>query len=219
MYLWVIAMTEVGVLIGDLIGSRDSPDRQKLQTRLTNSLKSANRETDGDAIAPMEIVRGDEFEGGFIDPSICLETFSYLERALFPVRLKAGIGIGSISTSDETSIGRMDGPAFHRARSAVEIAKSSSSNLVIKSRNSREDEIMNTVLDLIYLIKENWTERQWEIVNYYRNHGDETQAEIASYFDISQPAVAKVLQRTKLKHIERAQEVVRERLKGYTDQS
>lgn len=207
-------MSKVGILVGDLVGSRKSSDRQKLQSKLTESIETVNHEVDGSAIAPMEIVRGDEFEGGFSDPASCLEAFFILERTLFPIRYKAGIGIGTISTTEETSISRMDGPAFHRARSAVEEAQSSSANLVVKSSNQHNDELINTILDLIFLIRDNWTDRQWEIVNYYQEHRNKTQSEIAFQFNISQPAVAKVLQRTRVRHIDRAKEVLVNELKN-----
>ena len=207
-------MPNVGILVGDIVGSREASDRQKLQSDIQSSLDEVNDEVDGSSIAPMEIVRGDEFEGGFRDPSACIEAFFTLERILFPVRFKAGIGVGEISTSEDTSISRMDGPAFHRARAAVEEAKSSASDLLIRSNNQSRDAILNTILDLLTLLKERWTDRQWEIVNHYRENRDRTQSEIAYEFGISQPAVAKVLQRTKIKHIDGAKEVLAHELKS-----
>jgi len=206
-------MPKVAILVGDLVGSRGSSDRQKLQSELTRSIETVNNEVNGNTIAPIEIVRGDEFEGGFTDPASCLEAFFALERELFPVRYKAGIGIGTISTTEETSISRMDGPAFHRARSAVEEAQTSSASLVVKSSDQHSDELVNTILDLVFLIRDSWTNRQRQIVNYYQGHKELTQSEIAFHFDISQPAVAKVLQRTKVNHIDRAKAVLENELK------
>ena len=208
----------IGVIIGDLVRSRDVNDRPGLQKRLQGALKEANQRFGASAVAPLEIVRGDEFEGGYYDPSVCFNVFSFLERKIYPARIKAGLGVGTLSTPVKDSISLMDGSAFHRARSAIELAKNIETDIVLKSPSEDRDDMLNAVFELISLIKEDWTGRQWEIVNYYRADTSMTQSDIAKNFGVSQPAIAKILNRAKINHLTKTYEVIKSQLKKLGDE-
>ena len=208
-------MNKISIIIGDLVESREAVDRDSLQSRLQVGLEKVNRRYGYRSIAPAEIVRGDEFEAGFEDPSFCYRAFGLLERELFPARIRAGIGVGSVSTSLKESISLMDGSAFHRARSAIENAEKEDSDLMIESSLEELDRLVNTIFSLMSIIKESWTDRQREMVNYYLANLNLTQKEIAYEFGVSQPAVAKTLGRAKAKQIERTNEVLVSQLEEY----
>ncbi|MEP7334094.1 MAG: hypothetical protein ABI692_18635, partial [Terracoccus sp.] len=53
--------TSVVALIGDLVGSRESPDRQTLHTTLDDVLRAVNHRLE--PIVPAIITVGDEFQG------------------------------------------------------------------------------------------------------------------------------------------------------------
>lgn len=67
------------------------------------------------------ITLGDEFQGLLVKPNHLLEIIDDIQREIYPVRLRFGVGIGKITTqiSPEAAIGS-DGPAFYAARNIIE---------------------------------------------------------------------------------------------------
>ncbi len=207
-------MDEVAIIVGELVVTGRSTDDRELRRELESNLQELNDDFEKTMIAPMELVRHRSFEGGFTDPSACFDAFGELERDIFPARVRAGMGVGRLSTPLRESITVMDGQGFHRARSAIEEARRVKSNLMINTPYDDRDEMMNTILSLLGIIKDGWTDRQWEVAGYYQSHEGITQTEIAEYFGISQPAVAKILSRAKIKKVESTNRVIKNQMKN-----
>lgn len=108
-------------LIGDLVQSRTSSDRQALHDELDRILFLVNGE--GPVHDPAVITLGDEFQGVY-------DTLGHALRASFRIRallhgsadVRFGIGRGAITTLDAER-GIHDGPAYWTARDAIEKAK------------------------------------------------------------------------------------------------
>jgi hypothetical protein len=108
-------------VIGDLVGSRDVPDRAALQTALGETLAAVNQH-----IAPrqpFEATVGDEFQGA------CL-TLADAARAALLVRLgllptgdtRCGLGHGEVTVHDASRRPLLqDGPGWWAARDAIEV--------------------------------------------------------------------------------------------------
>lgn len=105
------------VVIGDLVGSRRSPDRTALHARLTMALAEANRRHQGD----LRITAGDEYQGRFATVGEALRATLTLRLALLPdADVRHGIGCGAVESLDEQV---EDGPGWWAARAAIEAAK------------------------------------------------------------------------------------------------
>ncbi|MFP3953553.1 MAG: SatD family protein [Candidatus Acetothermia bacterium] len=210
-------MDEVAIIVGDLVFPGRSINERDIRDQLESALQGFNEEYEDLMIAPMEIVRHVSFAGGFTDASAPFEAFIALERKLFPVGVRAGIGVGRLSTPVRDSITVMDGRGFHRARAAIEEARRVESHLTVNTPYDDRDEMINTILSLLGVIKDGWTPRQWEVAGYYQSHEGITQTEIADVFGISQPAVAKILSRAKVKKVETTNRVIRNHLRNMLD--
>lgn len=84
---------------------------------------------------------GDELQGLFKDTTVAVMYFRLLELLLKPVKIRAGIGVGewTIKINDGSST-QQDGPAYHRARQAIqEVYNNSFHNIRICSE---QDDIM-----------------------------------------------------------------------------
>jgi SatD family (SatD) len=113
-------------LIGDLVGSRRSPDRDRLQAALVNVLHEAN--TTLDPLQPLEVTLGDEFQGVFRDPAAALAAALQIRLALLASDhggdSRYGLGIGTIRVWDAAaSLTSQDGPGWWAGRRAIERAK------------------------------------------------------------------------------------------------
>lgn len=115
---------QVAALIGDVVGSRQAPDRRRLQQRLLAILAEVGARYD----VPLDLTLGDEFQGRYPSLQNAIGASWFLHLASTGVaRLRIGIGWGElvVEGSDATPFGQ-DGPAWWRAREAVEAVEETS---------------------------------------------------------------------------------------------
>lgn len=148
------------------------------------------------------ITLGDEFQGLLNSPAFALEIVKYIQRELYPVKLRFGIGIGEISTeiNQKAAIGA-DGPAFYAAREMINFLKNEEKHLKnqapdiqIGYYNSKTIEIdeINIMLTLIKVIEDSWTDKQrYTIWDMMLNGG--SQEKCAKRMMTSQSTVARRL--------------------------
>ena len=108
-------------LIGDVVRSRESPDREVLHRALTEVLAQANA-----TLAPeadLRVTVGDEFQGTFATVGQALHATLWLRLHLAPrADLRHGVGWGAVQLlADEPRV--EDGPGWWAARRAIEEAK------------------------------------------------------------------------------------------------
>ncbi|MDO7882435.1 SatD family protein [Salinibacterium soli] len=116
-------MTLLAAVIGDIVDSRKSPDRSRLQRQLERSLALAN-ESAG-PIEPLRPTVGDEFQGVFRTLGDAIRVTTILQ-ALFAGEVDArfGIGLGTRSPVESSVAGIEDGSAWWSAREAIVEVKS-----------------------------------------------------------------------------------------------
>ena len=120
-------MTVYGAAVLDVVASKSSANRAELQARLNEAIGRFNERFQAILSVPAGITVGDEWEFLTVRPSHAYELVQWFQEALRPqgVELYAGLGIGGLRTPPAADIRQMDGPCFHLARRAVEIAKES----------------------------------------------------------------------------------------------
>lgn len=108
----------LAALIGDMVGSRRSPDRAELQREMERVLEAVDRRLGGNATFTI----GDEFQAAFPTLEQAFEASLQLHlRAGGLTRLRIGIGWGELTTTDpERFPFGQDGPCWWRARAAIE---------------------------------------------------------------------------------------------------
>ena len=154
-------------IIGDIKNSKEIDNRYEVQNKLKKILDDINLKY---IKANFLITLGDEFQGLLNSPAFAIEIVKYIQRELYPVKLRFGIGIGEISTAinQKAAIGA-DGPAFYAAREIINFLKNEEKHLKnqapdiqIKYYNSKSIEIdeINIMLALIKVIEDSWTDKQ-----------------------------------------------------------
>ncbi len=189
-------------IIGDIKQSRSLSNRNEIQKRLKAILDCINKTYANDISASFTITLGDEFQGLLESGANVMRIITEIERCMYPVKIRFGIGIGEITTDivREMAIGA-DGPGYHKARAALEYLKEnerknqtgrSDIRLEVDSENQASSSMINTILSLITVIKDTWTNRQREIIWDMLEHQD-AQMNVAKRLGIKQPAVQKSL--------------------------
>ncbi len=189
-------------VIGDIKSSREIKNREEVQERLNIVLEEVNEIYKADVAADFLITLGDEFQGLLNNADHLLETVKYIQRRMYPIKLRVGVGAGEISTKINRSaaIGS-DGPAFYAAREMVTAIherenrykkQAADIQLDFYGRNSFAVKTINTMLSLLKVIEDGWTEKQrYTIWDMMLNQG--SQEACASRMGTSQSTVARRL--------------------------
>lgn len=108
-------------IIGDIKESKKIEKRSIMQKKLNKILGEVNELYDSDISAKFIITLGDEFQGLLNKGEHILDMIQYIQKKMYPVKIRFGIGIGEISTEiyHEAAIGA-DGPAYYAAREVLE---------------------------------------------------------------------------------------------------
>jgi hypothetical protein len=179
------------VLTGDVVASRQVRDREALQVRLEALLARLNREHRAGIAVPFAISGGDEFQGVLHSAGEWLAIVRAVQRTLFPVRTRSGLGIGSVSTGLRQRPQEMDGQAFAFSREAVEQARKNDSWLWFRTVDSTFDLSANTISLLLSALKRRWTDLHWRRSGM-REEG-RTEQQIAACEGVTQSAISKSL--------------------------
>ncbi|SMC79872.1 SatD family protein [Papillibacter cinnamivorans] len=203
-------------VIGDIRHSKQLSDRGAVQARLSAVLEEINRDCGPELASKFMITLGDEFQGLLKTGSKAVYILDTIERELYPVRLRFGIGVGEIVTDirPELPLGA-DGPAYYNAREAIESLKTAEKKKMESKVNAKiliqgheeVSELINAVFSLMTVVRETWTERRVEIINSYLKCG-QTQEKAAHSLGIHQSNVQKALAASSFYTYRRALEAV-----------
>lgn len=187
-------------IIGDMKQSQKMNNRSEVQNKLKQVLEEINNKYISDISSKFIITLGDEFQGLLGNGVNTMNMVSDIERKMYPVKIRFGIGIGKITTdvNKEMALGA-DGPGYYKARNAIKYLKDNEKKkqaiaadirFEVESDNQATTIMLNTILALMTAIKESWSDRQREIIWDMLEHQD-TQIDVAKRLKIQQPAVQK----------------------------
>lgn len=189
-------------IIGDIKESRKLENRKEIQRKMNEILGEVNVKYSEYVASGFMITLGDEFQGLLCDGTHVMNIIFEIQKYMYPIKIRFGIGIGTITTeiNREWAIGA-DGPGYYNARKAVEYLKNMEKKKQINKTDIRleTDEsdqstamMINTILSLMTVVKESWTNRQreiiWDMLEYRGS-----QVEAARRLGIRQPTVQKSL--------------------------
>ena len=177
------------VIISDIIGSRKLNDRERYEWQLF--LKSAivqiNEKFSNYIEASFMITKGDEFQGVLKQISFVHPIVMEFERLIFPLTMRFGVGHGSIQKMGSKIPIEMDGQAFHLAQAALNAAKKKKQVIIIQTKNEYFNLQVNTIYQLIYAIKERWSDISYKRYWKYQECG--TYERVAQEEGVSTQAV------------------------------
>lgn len=161
------------VLIGDISGSKQLSGNLRYQTQLfmKSAIVQINEQFQPHIEAPMTITKGDEFQALILRPSRAYQIIQTLQRMIYPVQIRYGLGIGPIYRMGGVLPIEMDGPAFHRANRALNMAKKRKTEIWFVSEDDLMDSLVNNIFTLISAIKSRWNERHYNIFWKYQELG------------------------------------------------
>ena len=181
-------------IIGDMVGSRKlTPTRRKsVQSSFHQLIRQLNRTYAGDLQAKFNIALGDEFEGllrAGAAVAVIPRLIWTLEKDFPSPPIRVGIGLGSITTDVGEFASDWDGPAFHRAREAIDLAKTRRQmGGVFCGFGANHDAILTGLARILHHQRERWSGQQRKVVELL--HEGMQQTDVAGAMGLSKQAVS-----------------------------
>jgi len=207
---------ELVVMIGDLVGSTEVDQRRTLQRRLVKAYKDTNLSFKKNLHAPIKITLGDEIAGVVTSPINLYRIATQLLEGIYPHRMRFAFVKGKLTAGLETKDAAIiDGPAFKKAGENIALAKSAKNDFIFDLGNPTNDEILNSLANLVTEIKHDWTENQRKVAKLYAEL--KNQKKVARRMKVSQQNVAKTLKSISWKKVCQAEDTINKILTRYTD--
>lgn len=146
----------------DMRSSRRIRDRERAQERFLQIMDALNREFAASIQARFIVTHGDEAQG-MLKRGSAPDALAAMERAtegVFPVRLRFGIGMGTLSTPLQPDAIGMDGEAWHAASRALSLARSRRKHVVFSGFGEQIDEQLCALTNLLLYLRNGWSPEQ-----------------------------------------------------------
>ncbi|WP_167956542.1 SatD family protein [Anaerosporobacter faecicola] len=189
-------------IIGDIKQSKKLPERDTIQIQLREVLEQINKKYVNELASDFMITLGDEFQGLLKQSKSIIHIIEEIQMRMNPVKIRFGIGVGEIYTTINRHLPLgADGPAYYHARTGIDTLKQLekkskthlSNILVIGERDGTINyELLNTIFSLLYVIKEDWTPGQLNVISELTMCGD-NQVNLSKRLGIAQAGVSKHL--------------------------
>lgn len=192
---------EYWAVIGDLVASRRAANRAAVQRRYIAALAAVNARFAADVAAPFRVLRGDECEGLLLASADSYAVLRFVQRALTPQGIRFGVGFGPLQTPPTRGcdVAELDGPAFHRARTALgwvsRLYRPDCPLLAQYELGDGRTELINAVLLLLGQRFGGLTARQRQIYEQYQVSG--SMAAAAAALRLSKSTVSDALSAAK----------------------
>ena len=192
------------VITGDIIKSRELKNRQRVQEVLKNVLMRINEKYRECIFVNFSLTAGDEFQGLVSKIGKSYAIIKDIEKGIYPIKARFGVGVGKIATSFSDNIGEMDGECFIRSREALENAKKLDQFVIYNIGIHEMDISLNTILMLIDAIKKSWKNMHFKRAWLYEEL--KTYEKVAEKENISKQRVSKMFRNIKYDKVKRAEE-------------
>lgn len=205
-------MTNSYVVLGDVVQSRDIEARNEFQDRLEDSCRRVNERFERGVAAEFELLKGtDELGGVLHTPVDIYDIVRTFTEAVRPHLIRVAVVFGEIDVGRASNdVSKMDGPAFHRADELLNTIEQQRLLFDMETNAERLDASISDEINLLLLRRQDWTDRQRETIEAYRECG--TQRDVAISLGVTQQAVSKTLNKAAWPMIESIEGRLRETL-------
>lgn len=203
------------VILGDVIQSRQINNREDFQKKIEETCKNINTIYAEGIYADFKILKGiDEIGGVLSSVSNIYKIITGILEDIYPNTIRFALVFDYIDTSLETrNVTKMDGAAFHKASEMIRELKMSKLMFDMSVEDEMLDIAITGQINLIFLLKKNWSATQHNIVREYEKI--KKQSEVAEKLGITQQAVSKNLRQSMWKEIRTVEENINFLLQNY----
>lgn len=185
--------TETYVLLTDVVGSRQIGDRPQFEQQLEKALQGVQERYAPAFALSIRVWKGLDETAAILRQPWCLYgIMDQLHHDLAPRQVRFVVVRGPVDVWPDTDdVARADGAAFHQAAAAMAALKKEGLLFRCETGNPSFDAAWKTQVNLLQLIKRDWTVQQRRIYRLYNETG--AQEAVAQALNITQQAVSKTL--------------------------
>jgi len=204
------------VLLGDVISSSKIQNREEARKKLARACNEVNNVYAKDIRADFKILKGiDEIGGVLSTMRNIYNIITTILWQLYPNLIRFVLVFDYIDTAIDTGdIAKMDGSAFHKASNMMPLLKKSKLMFDMRVGDKMIDNSITGQVNLILLLKKNWSAHQNRIVREYEK--TKNQYEVAKKLGTTQQSVSNTLNRSMWKEIKSIEEKLNDMLEEYT---
>jgi len=163
--------------------------RSRLQQQLEALVAKINHKYADELLSNFSIASGDEIQGLLRTTRKIPELIWDFEEMLPDHQLRTGFGRGPIYTPLRPDPNKIDGPAFHNAREAINMASKTNKLGGVFVGFNGLDEVLNGMTEMLWFHRTHWTDQQKKVVSMIRD--GKSQAQIAAKLHVTRQAVSK----------------------------
>ena len=179
--------------------------------RVSKTLGAIEQKYKESFVSPLTITIGDEFQAVLADADLLFDIITEINMNMTGIAFRYGMGIGSIETAiNKTQAIGMDGPAFHFAREALNLAKEEDTHFSLRCAEDRAEERINILLKWVDITLNKWTEQRKLILHYRRQK--KTQQEIGSHLNMTQSAVSQNINDRTFELLNKTQKMIKDEI-------
>ena len=178
------------VLLGDVISSKKLEHREDFQNKLINGCNKVNEKYKSNIYSYMNIIKGSDEIGVVLkDISNFYDIITEISETIGPNLMRFVLVKGKIDTGlNQREISRMDGPAFHKASSLMDMLKDEKLIFKMDTCDHIFDKLVTNNINLIYLIENKWSSKKINIIRAYEKIKD--QRRVAEKYGVKQQDVS-----------------------------
>jgi hypothetical protein len=181
------------VLLSDVAGSRQIKDRRNFEKNLGHTLQQVQQQYAGVFEMPIQVWKGlDETAAMLRVPWQLYEVMDRIDEGIAPYKMRFVVVKGSVDVMPQNDdISKADGEAFHTAAAKMLELKKAGLKFSCHTGNDVFDTAWQTQINLLWLVKRDWTSGQRTIYKLYQE--TELQDVVAKLLNVSQQNVSKTL--------------------------
>ncbi len=208
----------VYALSADMVSSRVQRERPDLARRVNAALTSMQHRFPDDLSAGPTLTRGlDEFSAVLNRAERVFDLIVAVNVQMWPTEFRFGVGAGVLDVAGsrgQRDASKMDGPAFHRAASALARSKATEQVVVLEVDGLTPETaaLIESAAELHAAILRRLRPGTARVVRAYRAHG--TQVATAIRLGVKQSTVSQALSRAEHGDLLRVEKSIREVLRG-----
>lgn len=186
---------QVYLLYGDVVNSRGIKKRDVFEKKLQQALSMLKKQFEGRIIGDVERWKGlDEVAIVVVHPVYAIEILDFLNAQIRPYAIRIVVAKGEISALPEKNakLSKLDGDVFIKASGMMQELKEVKQFFGCNTGQQVTDDMFTNHYRLLQLLKQGWTDKQWEMYEYYLQK-NVSQVDLAKKFGVSQQSASKTL--------------------------
>jgi hypothetical protein len=203
------------VLLSDVEGSRQIEDRKGFEKKLAATLQQVQQQFADVFELPIQVWKGLDETAALIKKPWCLyQVMDAVDEGLLPYKMRFVAVRGTVDVLPQTdNVSKADGEAFHTAAAEMVTLKKQGLKFGCRTGNALFDSAWQTQVNLLWLLKRDWTSGQRHTYRLYRETA--LQEAVAKRLNTSQQNVSKTLKRISAAQVQQLEEL----LAGWTEKS